>query len=257
VNEESDYQMKVYRYHRVKKSCFLRLTLLVFFLASSTQAQRYFEFVVPECNASQKNSFIAVTSDTAVINQVEKELALPERQRMLFITGFIDHGDGGFNTGWNWHFRPNQWMLTFNSIEVCDGCPQFVEDNLDYWVDVLGQFCPWGGRVSREVIPTMVSEYETQSNHHFLIQNYPNPFNSETIINYQLPALSTGGLTTRFVKISIYDILGQKVAILVKEKQLPGQYQIKWNASENPSGLYFCAFESGDFKKILKIISIK
>ena len=65
-----------------------------------------------------------------------------------------------------------------------------------------------------------------------LEQNYPNPFNPNTTINYQLPENSD-------VNLSIYNILGQKVATLVNEKQIAGNYKFQWNASQFPSGLYF------------------
>ncbi len=219
-------------------------------MAVPLHGQRYFEFVVSECNSSQRNNFIALTSDTAVINLVENELALPERQRMLFIIGFIDHGNGGFNLDWNWHFKPSQWTLTFNSIEVCDGCPQFVEDNLDYWVGVLGQFCPWGGRVSREVFPTAIPANIPEYRNKYLIDNYPNPFNNATMINYQLPI-------TSYIELSVYNLLGQKVVNLVDEKQGPGKYHVQWDASGLASGLYYYIYNAGKFQQIKKMILIK
>ena len=64
-----------------------------------------------------------------------------------------------------------------------------------------------------------------------LMQNYPNPFNPVTVIGYQLPTLSD-------VKLSIYNLLGQKVAILVSGRQTAGNYQVQWDGSEFPSGVY-------------------
>jgi flagellar hook assembly protein FlgD len=55
------------------------------------------------------------------------------------------------------------------------------------------------------------------------MQNYPNPFNPKTAIGYQLSAVST-------VELSIYNLLGQKVATLVSGKQAAGQHQIEWDA---------------------------
>jgi hypothetical protein len=65
-----------------------------------------------------------------------------------------------------------------------------------------------------------------------LYQNYPNPFNPSTEIRYSVPTFSN-------VKLSIYNILGQEVAILVNEQMQPGNYSIQWNASRMSSGLYF------------------
>jgi len=65
-----------------------------------------------------------------------------------------------------------------------------------------------------------------------LNQNYPNPFNPSTIISYQLPITSD-------VDLSIYNLLGQKVATLVSEKQDSGIYSLEWNAYGFSSGVYF------------------
>ena len=75
-----------------------------------------------------------------------------------------------------------------------------------------------------------------------LEQNYPNPFNPNTYIEYALPEAS-------FVRLSIYNMLGQEVAILVSEDQAAGYFQITWDASEVPSGMYVYRLEAGDFSK--------
>jgi outer membrane protein assembly factor BamB len=65
-----------------------------------------------------------------------------------------------------------------------------------------------------------------------LMQNYPNPFNPKTIINYELQMIN-------HVDLSIYNLLGQKVATLVDKRQKAGYHQVEWNASEFASGLYY------------------
>jgi hypothetical protein len=83
-----------------------------------------------------------------------------------------------------------------------------------------------------------------------LSQNYPNPFNPVTVINYQLPKASD-------VKLSIYDILGEKVDVLVNESQNAGNHNIAWNAINFPSGVYFYRMEAGNFVSDKKMILIK
>ena len=65
-----------------------------------------------------------------------------------------------------------------------------------------------------------------------LYQNFPNPFNPSTIIKYDLPKTSN-------VKISIFNVIGQRVAVLVKKIQNSGSHQVVWNAQNIASGVYF------------------
>ncbi len=64
-----------------------------------------------------------------------------------------------------------------------------------------------------------------------LQQNYPNPFNPITTINYELPI-------TNYVDLSIYNLLGQKVVTLVSGRKAAGTYNVEWDASAFPSGIY-------------------
>jgi hypothetical protein len=78
-----------------------------------------------------------------------------------------------------------------------------------------------------------------------LFDNYPNPFNPETVISYQVSTASR-------VNLSIYNLLGQKVATLVSAKQQAGKYSVKWNAGDFASGMYICRFETGSGVRITK-----
>ncbi len=57
--------------------------------------------------------------------------------------------------------------------------------------------------------------------------------------------------------MKIYDILGREVAILVNEKQKPGYYEVKWNASRFSSSVYFFSIQAGDFVQIKKMVLIQ
>jgi len=65
-----------------------------------------------------------------------------------------------------------------------------------------------------------------------LEQNYPNPFNPTTNINY------TVGMTS-VVSISVYDMTGKEVAVLLNESKPAGRYSVEFNAANMPSGVYF------------------
>ena len=83
-----------------------------------------------------------------------------------------------------------------------------------------------------------------------LHQNYPNPFNPTTTISYDLPQKSR-------VKLSIYNLLGQEVATLVNDEQEPGRYNVKFDASGLPSGVYFYTLQTPYFTKTNKMVLVK
>jgi photosystem II stability/assembly factor-like uncharacterized protein len=85
---------------------------------------------------------------------------------------------------------------------------------------------------------------------HSLFQNYPNPFNSETKIKFQI-------FEKNHVRLSIYDILGKEIGILLNEQILPGLYEVTWNASGFSSGTYFYRLKTVDFDQTKKLIFIK
>jgi hypothetical protein len=70
-----------------------------------------------------------------------------------------------------------------------------------------------------------------------LYQNYPNPFNPGTKIKFSLPNPSEGGAMK--TKLTIYDALGREVATLVNQSLAPGSYEVEWDASNYPSGVYY------------------
>jgi hypothetical protein len=84
-----------------------------------------------------------------------------------------------------------------------------------------------------------------------LFQNYPNPFNPVTTITYELPINS-------HVELSIYNLLGQKVATLISGQQAVGRYTINWDATGFASGVYYYRITANSgFVQIRKCILIK
>jgi hypothetical protein len=65
-----------------------------------------------------------------------------------------------------------------------------------------------------------------------LFQNFPNPFNPRTTIRYQLKEPAE-------VKLRVFNIAGQEIALLARARQNPGRYEIEWNAGDLPSGVYY------------------
>jgi hypothetical protein len=83
-----------------------------------------------------------------------------------------------------------------------------------------------------------------------LSQNYPNPFNPTTTIGYSIASVN-------HVTLEIYDVLGRKVATLVNETKPPGAYNVTWNATDIPSGIYFYRFKAGSFVSVKKLAVVK
>ncbi len=83
-----------------------------------------------------------------------------------------------------------------------------------------------------------------------LMQNYPNPFNPSTIISLAIPLSGNTNL-------SIYNILGEKVATLVNKELSVGSYEYQFDASNLSSGIYFYRLQSKKFTSIKKMMLVK
>ena len=83
-----------------------------------------------------------------------------------------------------------------------------------------------------------------------LSQNYPNPFNPTTSIKFQIPAKS-------YVTLKVYGVLGNEVKTLLNEEKEAGSYNVKLNAEDLSSGVYFYRLEAGDFVQTRKMILLK
>ena len=90
-----------------------------------------------------------------------------------------------------------------------------------------------------------------------LYANYPNPFNPETVIRYTVPDASASYTVT----LKIFNVLGQEIATLVNGQKSAGYYEVKWNALQQSSGIYFYRLSITDggktFKDIKKMVLMK
>ena len=83
-----------------------------------------------------------------------------------------------------------------------------------------------------------------------MAQNYPNPFNPTTMIEFALP-------TADHVKLEVFNVLGQKSAVLVDQRMTAGVHQIEFDASSSPSGIYFYRLATKDKSLTKKMILVK
>ncbi|MFN3873877.1 MAG: T9SS type A sorting domain-containing protein [Ignavibacterium sp.] len=91
-----------------------------------------------------------------------------------------------------------------------------------------------------------------------LAHNYPNPFNPVTKIRYTIPASSPTSFKGEWTLISlkVYDVLGNEVGILVNEEKPAGVYEVDFDASTLPSGIYFYKLQAGKYSETKKMILI-
>ncbi|MCB9247240.1 MAG: T9SS type A sorting domain-containing protein [Ignavibacteriales bacterium] len=80
-----------------------------------------------------------------------------------------------------------------------------------------------------------------------LYQNYPNPFNPTTIIKYSINKTSNSNSTVSYVNLRVYDVLGEEVKTLVNQNQVPGIYEVNFDASSLTSGIYYYRLQYGNF----------
>ena len=85
---------------------------------------------------------------------------------------------------------------------------------------------------------------------YYLNQNYPNPFNPSTIITYSIPIQEK-------VSLKVYNVLGIEVSTLLNEIQTQGNYSIRFNAKNLPSGIYFYELKTGNFREVKKMIFLQ
>ena len=87
-----------------------------------------------------------------------------------------------------------------------------------------------------------------------MYNNYPNPFNNSTTIHYRVSRQQTARV---HVELDVYNLLGQKVAVLVNKKQAAGDYRVSYNTGNLASGIYFYQIKIGEFTKTKKMVLIK
>ena len=102
---------------------------------------------------------------------------------------------------------------------------------------------PPGGDDSPSTLLRVPTEYRLE-------QNYPNPFNPVTRIKFLVPSSSQ-------VRLTVYDLLGREVALLVNEVRQPGSYEVQFNASHLPSGFYIYRLQAGGHIATNKMILMK
>jgi hypothetical protein len=90
-----------------------------------------------------------------------------------------------------------------------------------------------------------------------LSQNYPNPFNPTTNIRYSIPENGKWKMENGITTLKVYNLLGKEVATLVNEKKSPGLYDVTFDASKLPSGVYFYKLTSDNYSEAKNMVLLK
>ncbi len=123
-------------------------------------------------------------------------------------------------------------------------------DNIRGIDDTLGTFLIDGFGDSTHSVYVSVPETEQISKNFVLGQNYPNPFNPSSTIKFSIPK-------REWVSLIVFNLLGQEVKTLVSEEKGMGSYEVRFNASNLPSGIYFYRLQVGNSIEVKKMILMK
>jgi len=164
--------------------------------------------------------------------------------------------DGGTSWGLDERLTNNSAISQISSITVSGQVVHVVwHDNRDGNWEIYYKRDPTGNPIGIQIISSEVPQDFSLS------QNYPNPFNPGTKIRFAIPNVGT---VPRTVRLIIYDALGREITTLVNEQLNPGTYEVDWDASNYPSGVYFYKLVVGDntnngvgFTETKKMVLIK
>jgi photosystem II stability/assembly factor-like uncharacterized protein len=133
-----------------------------------------------------------------------------------------------------------------------------IDTSANYQISFPSYIVGWSSQYTTNVVrkyvgpPLSVEEEQIDEipTGYSLSQNYPNPFNPSTTFRYSIPQTSK-------VVIKVYDILGNEIATLMDEEKSVGTYELTWNASSLPSGVYFYQIKAGSYIETKKMMLLK
>jgi hypothetical protein len=138
-----------------------------------------------------------------------------------------------------WGGIPNSSIDDLEVLELSDG--------YELWMSCVSR----GLAVLKvQYQPTIVESNNEHPKDFSLSQNYPNPFNPTTTISFAIPS-------TAFTSLKVYDILGNEVATLINEEKQPGNYELRFDASNLSSGFYLYRLITGNFTETKKMILLR
>ena len=149
------------------------------------------------------------------------------------------------NGGDNWRTQANPTNECFYSV-------YFLNSETGWAVGYRGAII---NTTNGGGITFILKTYENFPLKYFLYQNYPNPFNPITRIKFEIPGAVKR--KTLDVRLIVFDILGKEIQTLVNEQLQPGTYEVTFDGSNLPSGVYFYKLTAGNYIETKKMLMIK
>ncbi len=154
--------------------------------------------------------------------------------------------DGGIN--WN------SKAITHRNLKDV----KFINDSVAYICGDNGTILKTtNGGIITEVEEILIQNKSILENY-LLSQNYPNPFNPVTKIKYSIPYVETRHASSlQIVTLKVYDLLGREVATLVNEEKPAGEYEVEFDGTKLPTGIYFYQLKAGEYSETKKMILLR
>jgi photosystem II stability/assembly factor-like uncharacterized protein len=207
-------------------------------------------YIISVLNASNVwivgNHIILKSVDTGI---TWEEITIPGDYSYQDIR-FLDENHGWLLASENWNSSilytqdgGNSWeTLILKSVGYLNSI-KVTNDNYLFAFGDNGKILVTQNLINDIITYGVVSEFN-------LVQNYPNPFNPTTTIRFTISDV-------RFTILKVYDVLGKEVATLVNEEKPAGNYEVEFNGTGLPSGIYFYQLRTSNFVETKKMVFLK
>jgi len=248
---ESDFDVHIYATSDSQSNSFLNnigsfITLGPIRYAGITDANHEFpqpgESYLFYCALQNQSSSSTIPAVSARLNSDHNNIVVVS-ETVFF--GDIEATESLSNAGLNY------FNLLISDFQILDSATYILSIDIysegeHYWSDSLEiALYPVVGAQTDKILPGSVE----------LSQNWPNPFNPVTQISYTLPQAAN-------VQLTIFNLRGQKIAVLEQAHQPHGKYSIIWDGADDAgvlvsTGVYFARLQVGEYSKTIKMVYLK
>ncbi|MCH8034249.1 MAG: T9SS type A sorting domain-containing protein [Bacteroidetes bacterium] len=152
-------------------------------------------------------------------------------------------------------WQQNQWIGEYKHSWAYDLQGNLFQELFQLFDETFGWYNYYLTYFYYELVVGIDSKYAILPEDIHLAQNYPNPFNPSTKIKFTIPHVETGYAST--VLLKVYDVLGNEIATLINEEKAAGTYEVEFDGTGLPSGIYFYRLQAGSFVETKKMVLIK